>query len=463
MPQAQPEPTAEEGREERPWRRIEDLAEVEAWPEVCAYIDTLEEADWVHAAAHLPAEVLAEVLEHVDSETAAACLERLPTTQAAEAIEEIDPHAAATILEELPSDERIDLLAQLGDEELEAILSEVAAETDREARELLAYPADSAGGLMRTEFFSVAERATIQEVTDELRAHPEFTDYQIQYVYVADDEGRLAGVLPLRALLLGARESSAAEVMIPDPLRVGATATAGELDDLFEEYSFLGMPVVDDKGVLLGIVHRASVEEATTEAAQAETMKALGIASGEELRSMPLHLRAGRRLSWLSVNIGLNVLAASIIAAHQDTLQAVIALAVFLPMISDMSGCSGNQAVAVSLRELSLGVLRPNELLRVLGKEAAVGVINGVVLGLLIGVVAAVWQGNAALGWVVGGALAINTVVAVSIGGALPLVIRRLGQDPALASGPVLTTVTDMCGFFFALTFAGVALDRLVA
>jgi magnesium transporter len=146
---------------------------------------------------------------------------------------------------------------------------------------------------------------------------------------------------------------------------------------------------------------------------------------------------------------------------HQDTLSAVIALAVFLPIISDMSGCSGNQAVAVSMRELALGFLRPSEVWRVLRKEAAVGAINGVVLGSLLGLVGWAWKGNWVLGVVVASALAINTLVAACFGGAIPLVLRRFGQDPALASGPILTTVTDMSGFFLVLSFAGAVLPRL--
>jgi len=126
-----------------------------------------------------------------------------------------------------------------------------------------------------------------------------------------------------------------------------------------------------------------------------------------------------------------------------------------------MSGCSGNQAVAVSLRELSLGVVKPYELARVLMQEVKVGLINGVVLGALIGLAAYLWQGNGYLGLVVGGALAINTVVAVSIGGTIPLFLKKMNVDPALASGPILTTVTDMLGFFLALTFAGLALAQL--
>jgi magnesium transporter len=140
----------------------------------------------------------------------------------------------------------------------------------------------------------------------------------------------------------------------------------------------------------------------------------------------------------------------------------VIALAVFLPMVSDMSGCSGNQAVAVSMRELSLGLVRPGEILWVLGKEIKVGLINGLVLGLLLAGVALVWNGNPWLGVVVGSALAANTVVSVMLGGMLPLLLRRMKLDPALVSSPLLTTVTDMCGFFFVLSFASALMPKLM-
>jgi magnesium transporter len=157
----------------------------------------------------------------------------------------------------------------------------------------------------------------------------------------------------------------------------------------------------------------------------------------------------------------LNIVAASVIAYYQDTLSAAIALAVFLPMISDMSGCSGNQAVAVSVRELSLGLVRPEELRHVFLKECSLGVLNGLCLGLLLGGAALLWKGNPWLGLVVGGALAVNTLVAVCLGGLLPLALKRMRLDPALVSGPLLTTVTDMVGFFLVLSFATAILPRL--
>ena len=146
----------------------------------------------------------------------------------------------------------------------------------------------------------------------------------------------------------------------------------------------------------------------------------------------------------------------------EDTLTAVIALAVFLPIVSDMSGCSGNQAVAVSMRELTLGIVDARDVVRVWWQEVKVGLFNGAALGVLLGVAAFAWKGSPVLGAVVGVALAINTLVAVSLGGTVPLLLQRLGADPAAASGPVLTTITDMCGFFFVLAFATAALPWLV-
>ena len=178
-------------------------------------------------------------------------------------------------------------------------------------------------------------------------------------------------------------------------------------------------------------------------------------------RARGFRVRSRRRLAWLSANIILNIIAASVISAYEETLAAVIAIAVFLPMVSDMSGCSGNQAVAVTMRELALGLARPSDALRVWRKEVVVGLINGVALGLLIGLVAWVWKGNPYLGLVIGIALALNTLIAVSIGGVVPLLLKRFGQDPAVASGPLLTTVTDMAGFFLVLSLATVFLPLL--
>lgn len=146
---------------------------------------------------------------------------------------------------------------------------------------------------------------------------------------------------------------------------------------------------------------------------------------------------------------------------YEETLSAVIALAIFLPMVSDMSGCSGNQAVAVSTRELVLGVIKPGDFLHVFRKEFFLGLLNGIALGILLGIVAFVWKGTPALGLMVGGALAANTLIAVCLGALIPLLLKGFKLDPALASGPILSTLTDMCGFFLVLSFAQMMLPWL--
>lgn len=291
----------------------------------------------------------------------------------------------------------------------------------------------------------------------------EYRDYDVQYAYVCDRSNCLTGVLRLRDLLLAKRSQQIDRLMIREPRSVQDQTTLDELVDFFEGHHYLGVPVVDAAGTLLGVVQRSAVDEARSDRVDSDFLKTQGIIGGEEIRTMRLLTRSRRRLAWLSVNIVLNILAASVIALFQDTLSAVIALAVFLPIISDMSGCSGSQAVAVSLRELSLGLIRADEVRRVWLKEIAVGVLNGVALGLLIGLVAVLWKGNPYLGIVVGVALCINTMVAVSIGGIVPLVLKRFRIDPAIASGPILTTVTDMCGFLLVLGIATAMLDKLTS
>jgi magnesium transporter len=335
-------------------------------------------------------------------------------------------------------------------------------EDAEEARVLLEYSPDCAGGLMISEFLACKVGNTVQDVLDDLQANQnKYMDYHVQYIYVVDEEGKLAGVLRMHGLLFPARQTRLSQVMIPSPLSVSHKASLKELEDFFEEHHLFGVPVVDDRQRLVGVVLPSAVEEAVNKRKTKNFLRLSGIIGGEEFRTMPLFSRSGRRLSWLTVNIVLNIIAASVIALYQDTLAAAIVLAVFLPMVSDMSGCSGNQAAAVSMRELSLGLVRPVELLWVLTKEAKVGLINGLVLGLLLGAVAFFWKGNPWLGFVVGGALAANTMVSVILGGMLPLLLKRMKMDPALVSSPLLTTVTDMCGFFFVLSFAAAVLPKL--
>jgi magnesium transporter len=439
----------------RPWEELGQLLETGEASPVVAFLGSLEPHEMARTLLRLDGEQQARLLRTVDPSEAADLVEQIPESEAIELMEQVSPEDAAAIIEELPSDERADLLGGLSSPEAEAILSAMHPQEAAEARKLTAYPAHVAGGLMVTEYLSYPQDWTVSNVVEDLREMADrYRDYDVQYAYVKLPKGTLSGVLRLRDLLLAPRETPLRKIMIKDPLTVADTAELEELTDLFDRHHFVGVPVVDSKHRLVGVVRAVDLEAALGERADSDYRKSLGIVGGEELRSMPVLLRSRRRLSWLSVNILLNIIAASVIVMYQDTLTAIIALAAFLPIISDMSGCSGNQAVAVSMRELSLGLVRPRETIHVWLREISVGVINGLALGLLLGTVAMVWKGDPLLGGVVAAAMALNTMIAVSIGGVVPLMLRRMGKDPALASGPILTTVTDMCGFFILLSLA---------
>ena len=445
-----------------PWETISDLIAAQNGPQLSRFLDTLSPPETARAISRLGEEEQHRLLGLLSPEEAAEVIEDIPEIQAAEMVEEMPSAQAAAILESLASDHLVDVLGEMDADASRAILDQMDREDADEARMMLRYAPDCAGGLMVSEFLAYRSDRTIQEVLDDLQANRgEYADYHVQYFYVVDGEERLVGVLRIHDLLFPDRTTRLAEVMRPSPLSVSDNASLSELREFFDEHHLFGVPVLDDRRRLVGVVLPDDVEEAVSKQKTKTFLRLSGIIGGEEFRTMPLLSRSGRRLSWLSMNIVLNIIAASVIALYQDTLAAAIALAVFLPMVSDMSGCSGNQAVAVSMRELALGLVRPGELLWVLAKEARVGIINGLVLGLLLGGVAYVWKTNPWLGLVVGGALAANTMVSVLLGGMLPLVLKRLRLDPALVSSPLLTTVTDMCGFFFVLSFAAAVLPKL--
>jgi magnesium transporter len=446
----------------QPWDRLAQLIQAGSEIDAQAFLDRLPSREVARTLSRLTDEQHAALLLLLGPEASASLIEPLSDVQTRQIIGDLPPEQAATIVEEFHSAGQADVLGDLASAEAAAILQHMPEAHAKAALELLQYGPHTAGGLMITEYVSYGADLTVGDVVDDIRRNSErYYDYHIQYCYVTDDHGRLVGVLPLRDLLI-ARNAQHVNSIMRSSLSVVAGAGLEELKQFFDAHAFLGVPVTDNTGVLLGVVRRARVAEALSERVTETFLAVSGLIGEDELRTMPLLVRARRRLSWLSINIVLNVIAASVIAFYQDTLSAVIALAVFLPIISDMSGCSGNQAVAVSIRELTLGLVRPYEFMRIVLKEGAVGIINGVVLGMLLGTVAVLWKGNVYLGLVVGSALMLNTLLAVLLGGLIPLGLKAAKQDPALASGPILTTVTDLVGFFLVLSFATVMLTFLV-
>ena len=417
----------------------------------------LDEADARHAFFRLGDDEQDRLLTLIDGVSAERLLAGLPELKIALLLERVKPETAAKILEAFTTAEQAHILEEIAPPDAAPIVDELETETAREINELVAFDENTAGWLMDPTPVSFRRNQSVGDVLKLVIEDESALDSASgQHPYVVSKTDKLIGVLSLRSLLLAKRSAQLSDILT-SPLTVTPDTSLEDLRDIFDDHDYLGVPVVDEHYRLIGAVSKEAFMDAWRTHLQRNAQSARGVV-GDELRSMPLLFRSRRRLSWLSANIVLNIIAASVIASFEETLTAVIALAIFLPMVSDMSGCSGNQAVAVSMREISLGLARPSDALRVWWKEASVGLINGTALGIIIGFVVWMWKGDPVLAVVIGLALSINTLIAVSIGGVVPLVLKRFRVDPAVASGPLLTTITDMAGFFLVLGFATLAL-----
>ena len=442
----------------RPWEKLLDLIATNNSDEVKSYLNSLKTEEIVRSMSRISNDEQRLLLSLLSPEDAADLMEDIPNAQAVSIIESMKVKDVAAIFNEMESDDQADLLTELDPEDAEAIINKMEPDEAEDVKKLIQYDQDCAGGLMITEYLTFDETKSVGEVVQNLRDNSEkYEGYHVQYIYVVSRR-KFIGVLQMKDLLLSKLNTRLSDIVIRNAYTVKDTAPLQELISFFDKYDFYGVPVLNEKKQIVGVVLRKHILEAENERASIDMLSTQGIVGGEELRTMPTLIRSKRRLSWLSINILLNIAAASVIAFYQETLSAVIALAVFLPIISDMSGCSGNQAVAVSMRELSLGVVKPFDVLRVLFQEVTIGLLNGLALGILIGLAAFLWKGNIYLGLVVGGALMINTIIAVSLGGTIPLILKKFGVDPALASGPILTTITDMIGFALVLSMASMAM-----
>jgi magnesium transporter len=454
--------TAETTETRDAWVEMRSLIEAKDSQALVAYLDALPAGEIGRLLSRLSDEEVALLMELIGPEEGAELLGIISEAQAVDIIEELPVESAAKIVDELDSDEQADILGELDREDAEAILSQMDPEEASAARSLINYEWSTAGGIMITEFLAFNERTTTLNLLEDLRRNRDvYADYDVGYIYITDSEKRLKGVLKLRELILSKDNVRVGSLMTRNPIKVKTDESLVSLREIFEGYDLLGIPVVERHGRLVGVVRRAAVEEAVGEQATEDFLKMSGISGGEELRSMPFWERSQGRLQWLVVGLFLSIAASSVIAAFEDVISRVILLAAFLPVVANISGASGNQAVAVSIRELTLGLVKPWELMRVLLKEVGVGALNGLMLGILFGSVVAVWKGNAALGLVVGAAMLFNCTISVIVGGCIPLVLKLIRQDPALASGPFVTTTSDATGFFVTLLLASAMMKYL--
>lgn len=421
-----------------------------------------------NAPAVLPAD-LADQLERLRPEAAQAVLQGLPSEEGAQVLIELEAKRAARLLARASTDQIIawvqalvpnsaaDLVARLAPERRPDVLAGLQPDHAAAVSELLRYPPDSAGGIMDNCFLSVRAEQTVAEGLERLRTSPARKSADVAYIYVTQETGRLAGVVSLRDFLFASPDQRVREVMNREVRFLRVTDDQEAITRQIERYHYLGLPVVDEQRRLVGVVRISdALRVAETEAT--EDMQLMVGLSGEEQVHTPWTAAIARRLPWLAVNLGTALLAATVVSAFEGTITRWTALVVFLPLISAVAGNAGVQALTVIIRGLALGEVVAGDAVRILRKELAIGIVNGVSLGLALGLIGYGWKGSVLLGVVAGAAMLLNQLVGVLAGVLVPFGLKWCKVDPATASSIFVTTLTDILGFLVFLGLAAFAL-----
>ncbi len=410
-------------------------------PDIVDLLLNLDKRDRVLFFRALPNDLATDVLASLDSETTDKLLI------------ELTDHETRTLLANLSPDDRTYLLGELPGQVTQRLLNLLSPEDLREARSLLGYPEDSVGRLMTPDYVAVRREWTIQEALDHIRRTADERD-TVTMVYVVDAWWKLIDALPLHQFVLTEPTATVESIMDNSFINLNATDDREEAVRLMRRYNRLALPVLDTRGVLLGIVTVDDVLEVAEEETTEDFHKSAGV--------MPIrggYWETGRmilfrsRIGWLAGLVLVNLISSGVIAAYEETLAAFVALAFFIPLIIDTGGNAGSQSATMMIRSISTGEIKLNQWMKVFLKELVIGLFIGVTLGLM-GLALGTFRGGVLIGLVVFCTMATILVLTNLIGMALPFLLTKVGLDPAIASGPLITSVADAVGLIVYFSFA---------
>jgi magnesium transporter len=414
---------------------------------------------------------LADRLQRLSLAEAQQILPELPPTLAASALAELEhdrqhellkalpPQRLAPLLSQLAPNVVADLIPALPPTSRRAALEALPSEPRRRVQALLRYAPDTAGGIMSDRFITLRDDMTLDQVRELLRAQAQEERIEdVAYLYVTDAAHRLVGIVGLRDLIFRRADRRMAEIMTRDVKFLRADDDQEKTARQFEHYHYLGLPVLDSEGRLVGVVKASDALE-VAQAEATEDMQLMVGLSGEERALTPWRTAVRRRLPWLYINLATAFLAAFVVGLFEGTIARWTALAVFLPVIAGQGGNAGMQTLTVIVRDLALGEISGGDGARALAKEMMLGLVNGLAIGAVVGLIGWWWKHSPVLGLVAFAAMLLNQLSAAFAGVAIPFGLKALRVDPALASSIFVTTVTDVAGFFFFLGLARAAMS----
>jgi len=361
-------------------------------------------------------------------------------------MEEMDTADLLAATEGMPIDDLADVAADLPESITELLLQSLS-QSDRERLEaVLSYPEDSAGGLMNPSTVAVRPNVTLDVVLRYLRGLGELPDHTAS-LFVVDRNGHYLGTLMFSSLITRDPNQSVAEAMDNQVEAILADTSAADVAREFQNLDLVAAPVVDEKGLLLGQITVDDVVDVIREQADHDILSMAGLDEEDDIFA-PVVASAGRRAIWLGVNLATAFLAAAVVGMFEATLAKVVTLAILMPVVASMGGIAGSQTLTLMIRGIALGRIEDSNARWILFKEVAVGVLNGIGWAVVVMLVTVTFFSDWDVGLVIGAAVAINLIIAALAGVLVPVVLQRMKIDPALAGGVVLTTVTDVVGFF---------------
>jgi magnesium transporter len=408
-------------------------------------------ADVSRVIRELPVEDQVRVFRLLSPQHAGAVLAELDDPVLRGLVGSLDEAEVSRALDRMPSDEVANVVEELSKDQAEEILDLMEEEKAEEVQELLEYEEGTAGRLMSPDFVAVHEQATVARALEHIRKAK--TGDGAFYVYVVDDHDHLVGLVPLHRLLAAEPATPIHAIRTEDVESVTVNTDQEEVARLVQHYNLVQVPVVDATRRLLGTIGVDDVIDVIREEAT-EDIQRLGGVGGDETVLDPPQAVFLKRLTWRFINLGTAVLAASVIGLFESSIQALATLAVFMPIVASMGGIGTTQTATVVVRGIALGDMTGSVLQRVLWKEVWLGLTTGAANGLVIAGIAYLWKGQLLLALILGVALVFNMLVAAVVGTLVPVALKTFRVDPAIASSVIITTFTDVCGFF---SFLGLA------
>ncbi len=435
---------------------VETLVHKQNLAELQNRLDKLHPADVAYVLEALPLDERLVVWDLVKAERDGEILLEVSDSVRETLIENMDAHELVAAAEQLDTDEIADLVPDLPQDVVDDVLHSLSVEEREQLRAAMSYPEDAVGALMDFDMVSVRDDVTLEVVLRYLRRMDELPDHTDQ-VFVVDRDEVIKGVLPINRLIVTDPEVLVGSVMNTQFITLTPDEKAQQAAQSFERYDLVSAPVVDYANRVIGRVTVDVVVDFIRERNEAEQLSHAGLLEEEDIFAS-VWKSAKNRWLWLAVNLGTAFFASRVIGAFEGTIEKLVALATLMPIVAGIAGNSGNQTTTLIIRALALNQVTPENARRLIGKELAISLLNGLVWGSVAGIFAYLLYRNLSLGLVMMSAMLLNLLVGASVGMVVPLVMQKMGRDPAIGSSVLLTFTTDSMGFFIFLGLATIFL-----